>query len=151
MSVREKIADLGLDFPQPPTPVGAYLPTVRTGNCIYTSGQLPTMDGRLLVAGKVPEEVDLGKGQAAAAMAVMNALAAIELELDSLDDIRQIVRMNVYVNSSPGFTDQAAVANGASELLVHAFGSPGRHTRCAVGVAELPLNAPVELDLLVEV
>jgi enamine deaminase RidA (YjgF/YER057c/UK114 family) len=128
---------------------------LRTGNRIYTSGQLPTLEGRLLVAGKVPEEVETTKAQAAAAMAVLNALAAIELELTSqdgeLDDIQQIIRMNVFVNSSPGFADQATVANGASELLVHAFGSIGRHTRCAIGAAELPLNAPVELDLLVEV
>jgi enamine deaminase RidA (YjgF/YER057c/UK114 family) len=151
MSVRQKIADLGLEFPAAPTPVGSYVPVVRTGNLIYTSGQLPTMEGRLLLTGKVGAEVDVSKAQASAAMAVLNALAAIELEVGSLDDVRQIVRLNVFVNSAPGFTDQATVANGASELLVHAFGNPGRHTRCALGVAELPLDAPVELDMTVEV
>jgi len=151
MTVRDKIRQLGIELPPPPAPVGAYVPVVRTGGVIYTSGQLPTVGGQLIVEGKVPADVPLRAAQAAAAQAALNALAAIEAELGSLDDILRIVRVNVFVNSSAGFTDQAGVANGASEMLMQIFGDCGRHTRCAVGAAELPLNSPVELDLIVEV
>jgi enamine deaminase RidA (YjgF/YER057c/UK114 family) len=150
MSVREKIEQLGLTLPPPPTPVGSYLPVIRSGSLLYTSGQLPIVDGRLIIQGKVPDDLNLRQAQASAAQACLNALAALDLELGSLDEIRQVVRMTVYVNSSAGFHDQAGVANGASELLVQIFGNVGRHSRAAVGVAELPLNAPVELDLVVE-
>lgn len=151
MTVREKIKSLGLCLPPPPRPLGAYLPVIRTGNLVFTSGQLPSVAGELIVTGKVPTEVTLGEAQAAAAQAVLNGLAAIEDQIDSLDEIRQIVRVNVFVNSDEGFHDQAAVANGASELLVRIFGEAGQHTRCAIGAAQLPLNSPVELDMLVEV
>jgi len=151
MTVREKIEDLGLCLPPPPRPVGAYLPVIRTGNLVFTSGQLPSVAGELIVTGRVPTEVTLGEAQAAAAQAALNALAAIEVLIDSLDEVRQIVRVNVFVNSAEGFHDQAAVANGASELLVRIFGEAGQHTRCAIGAAQLPLNSPIELDMLVEV
>ncbi|HUU59614.1 MAG TPA: RidA family protein [Phycisphaerae bacterium] len=151
MTVRDKIRQLGIELPPPPAPVGAYVPVVRAGGLIYTSGQLPTVGGRMIVEGKVPTDVPLRAAQAAAAQAALNALAAVEAELGSLDDILRIVRVNVFVNSSAGFTDQAGVANGASEMLMQIFGDCGRHTRCAVGAAELPLNSPVELDLIVEV
>lgn len=151
MTVREKIKDLGLCLPPPPQPVGAYLPVIRTGNLVFTSGQLPSVAGELIVTGSVPTEVTLGEARAAAAQAALNALAAIEDQIDSLDEVRQIVRVNVFVNSDEGFHGQAAVANGASELLVRIFGEAGQHTRCAIGAAQLPLNSPIELDMLVEV
>jgi enamine deaminase RidA (YjgF/YER057c/UK114 family) len=124
---------------------------VRAGQVIYTSGQLPTVAGKLTAAGKVPADVSLEAAQAAARQAALNALAAVRSQIGSLDQVQRIVRLNVLVNSSPGFTGQAKVADGASELLLSIFGDAGRHTRCAIGAAELPLNAPVELDLIVEV
>lgn len=150
MTPEAKIRELGLELPAAPKPVGAYVPAVRSGNLIFTAGQLPLREGKLLAAGKVPSDVPLEAAQAAAATAVLNALAAIKGLAGSLDAIRQVVRVNVFVNSAAGFTDQAKVANGASDLLVKIFGEAGKHTRCAIGAAELPLNAPVEIDLVVE-
>ena len=157
MNPEDRLRALGLELPAAARPLGAYVPAVRTGNLIVTSGQVPMKDGELLAAGKVPTAVPLDVAQAAAMQAALNALAAVRavlVEADpsaSLERVVRVVRLNVYVNSAAGFTDQAQVANGASELLVGVFGEAGRHTRCAVGAAELPLNAPVELDLTVEV
>ena len=157
MSPENRLRALGLELPAAAKPLGAYVPAVRTGNLIVTSGQVPVKDGELLAAGKVPTAVPLDVAQAAAMQAALNALAAVRAVLTeadpsaSLDRVVRVVRLNVFVNSAANFTDQAKVANGASELLVAAFGEAGRHTRCAVGAAELPLNAPVELDLTVEV
>ena len=148
MTPEQKLQRLGLELPPAPKPVGSYVPAVRAGSLIFTAGQIPTKDGRLISAGKVPTEVSLEDAQAAARQAVLNALAAVMAEAGTLEAIARVVRMNVFVNSAPGFTDQAKVANGASDLLVEIFGDAGRHTRCAVGAAELPLNAPVELDLI---
>lgn len=150
MSAEKKLKELGIELPEAAKPVGAYIPTVRTGNLVLTSGQLPMAGGELLSTGKVPSDVSLEAAQTAARAAVLNALSAVRAEVGSLDAITRIVRANVFVNSAAGFTDQAKVANGASELLVEVFGEAGRHTRCALGAAELPLNAPVELDLIVE-
>ncbi len=150
MSASDKLRELGLTLPPAAAPVGAYVPTVRAGGLIFTSGQLPMADRKLTATGKVPTDVSLADAQAAAAQAVLNALAAVAAETGSLDAIARVVRLNVFVNSSPGFTDQAKVANGASDLLLAIFGDAGRHTRCAIGAAELPLDAPVELDLIVE-
>ena len=146
----QKILKLGIEIPEPAKPVGAYVGAVRTGKLIFTSGQLPMVNGKLEAEGKVPEEVPLETAQQAARQAVINALAAVKQLTGSLDNIARIVRVNVFVNSSLGFTDQAKVANSASELLINIYGDKGRHTRCAIGAAELPLNAPVELDLVVE-
>ena len=151
MSIEAKLATMGLELPPTAQPVGAYVPAVRTGNLIFTAGQLPLAAGKLLAAGKVPDDVSIETGQAAARQAVLNALAAIRSLIGSLDHVSRVVRVNVFVNSAGGFTDQAKVANGASELLLELFGDAGRHTRCAIGAAELPLNAPVELDLIVEI
>ena len=151
MSVEQRIKELGFELPPPPKPVGAYVSAVRTGNLVFTAGQLPGREGKLVAAGKVPTDVPLEAAQKAAQVAVLNALAAVAGVVGSLDCVRRIVRMNLFVNSAAGFTDQAKVANGASELLVSIFGEAGRHTRCAIGAAELPLNAPVELDLVVEI
>ena len=150
MTVEAKLKELGIDLPAPAKPLGAYVPAVRTGRLVFTSGQVPLKGEVLVAAGKVPTEVSLEQAQGAARTAVLNALAALRAEVGSLDAVARIVRMNVFVNSAPGFTNQAAVANGASDLLGQVFGEAGRHTRCAIGVAELPRNAPVELDLVVE-
>jgi len=157
MTPEEKLQKLDLELPVPAAPVGTYVPAVRSGNLVFTAGQIPTKDGELLAAGKVPTDVPQGIAEAAAIQAALNALAAVKRALGEgdepgpLDRVVRVVRLNVFVNSAPGFTDQAAVANGVSELLLAAFGEAGRHTRCAIGAAELPLNAPVELDLVVEV
>lgn len=151
MTVQQKLTKLGLDLPAPPKAVGAYVPAVRTGQLIFTAGQLPMKDGELIAVGKVPDDVPLAQAQAAARQAVLNALAAAAAEAGSPDNIGRIVRLNVFVNSASGFTDQAKVANGASELLLELFDVAGRHTRCAIGASDLPLNAPVELDLIVEI
>lgn len=150
MSIQQRMRELGIELPPPAQPVGAYLPALRTEKLIFTSGQLPMLRGTLVASGKVGTEVSLEKAQAAARQAVINALAAVQEVAGSLDQVTRIVRVNCFVNSAAGFTDQAKVANTASELLQSIFGERGRHTRCAVGVAELPLNACVELDIVVE-
>ena len=150
MSLAQKLQELNITLPAPPKPVGSYRPAVRTGTLVFTSGQLPVREGQLLATGKVPADVPLPQAAESARQAVLNALAAVAAEAD-LEKVSRVVRLNVFVNSSSGFTNQAQVANGASDLLVALFGEPGRHTRCAIGVAELPLNAPVELDLVVEI
>lgn len=151
MNIEERLQALGTEVPPPPEPVGIYMPAVRAGNLVFTAGQLPIKDGNLLVTGKVSEDLTVKQAQACALQATVNALAAIKSEVESLEKIVRIVRVTVYVNSSPGFTEQANVANGASMLLAEAFGDKGKHTRCAVGVSELPLDAPVELDMIVQV
>ena len=146
----DKIREMGLEIPPSPKPAGAYVPAVRSGNLLFTAGQLPMADGKLVAMGKVPTDVSLEDAQLAARQALLNALSAARGELGSLDKIARIVRLNVFVSSAAGFTDQAKVANGASEMLLEIFGPAGRHTRCAIGAAELPLNTPVELDIIVE-
>ncbi|MDP6545720.1 MAG: RidA family protein [Phycisphaerae bacterium] len=151
MTPEQKLQSLGIELPPTASPVGAYVPAVRTGNLVLTAGQLPLKDGALTAAGKVPADVTLPDAQLAARQALLNALSALRAEIGSLDNVSRIVRLNVLVNSTAGFTDQAKVANGASDLLLEVFGDVGRHTRTAVGAAELPLNAPVELDITAEV
>ena len=151
MSTEKRLSELGIVLPPAAKPVGAYVAAVRTGNLVFTAGQLPLKDGELIAVGKVPGDVDLEAAQAAARQAALNALAALKAEVGSLDTVARIVRVNCFVNSSAGFTDQAKIANGASEVLRDIFGETGVHTRCAIGAAELPLDAPVELDLIVEV
>ncbi|MGD2109333.1 MAG: RidA family protein [Phycisphaerae bacterium] len=150
MKPSERMSELGLLLPEVAAPVGSYVPAIRTGRHIFTSGQLPIRDGALVYAGKVPADVSLEKAADGASIAVVNALAAAAQAAGGIDAIGRVVRLCVYVNSSPGFTDQPKVANGASDLLVKIFGDVGRHARSAVGVAELPLNAAVELELVVE-
>ena len=151
MTPEQKLQSLGIELPTPATPVGAYVPAVRTGNLVFTAGQLPLKDGSLTATGKTPGDVSLQDAQLAARQALLNALSALRAEIGSLDNVSRIVRLNVLVNSSAGFTDQAKVANGASDLLLELFSDAGKHTRTAVGVAELPLNAPVELDITAEI
>jgi enamine deaminase RidA (YjgF/YER057c/UK114 family) len=150
MSVKEKLAALGLTLPTAAAPVAAYVPAVKTGNLVFTAGQLPVVDGKLVQQGKVGSDVTAEDAKKLAEICALNALAAISLVAD-IDQIEKIVRVGGFVNGAPGFVAIPAVINGASELLIKLFGEVnGKHARTAVGVAELPLNAPVEIELIVQ-
>ena len=146
----DRLAELGVALPPVPVPVAAYVPAVRTGDLVYTSGQLPIVAGELVATGRVGAEVPIEDATVAARTCALNALAAVDA-LVGLNAIRRVVKVVGFVASAPGFTDQPAVVNGASELLGAIFGGPGQHARSAVGVAELPRGAPVEVELIVEV
>ena len=146
----ERLADLGLALPPVAPPVAAYVPAVRTGPYVYTSGQLPLVDGELAVTGRVGDEVDPDEAKQAARTCVLNALAAVKSIVGDLSTVTRVVKVVGFVNSSPDFASQPQVVNGASELLGEVFGNAGKHARSAVGVAALPLNAPVEVELIVE-
>jgi enamine deaminase RidA (YjgF/YER057c/UK114 family) len=141
---------MGLSLPLAAKPVAAYLPAVRTGNLIFTSGQLPLVNGEMVAIGKVGNEVTTEDGKQLAQVCALNCLAAVET-LVPIEKIVRVVRVVGYVNGVSGFTNQPAVVNGASELFVNLWGDAGKHARSAIGVAELPLNAPVEIELTVEV
>ena len=147
----ERLAALGLTLPPVAPPVAAYVPAVRTGTYVYTSGQLPTVNGKLPAVGKVGDEVSAQDAAGMARTCALNALAAAASAAGGLEAIRRIVKVTGFVASAPGFGAQAQVINGASELLIEVFGEEGKHSRSAVGVAELPLNAPVEVELIAEV
>lgn len=147
---KARLGELGVTLPPVAAPVAAYVPAVRTGDVVYTSGQLPFVDGALPVAGKVGGSVDADTAKAAARTCALNALAAID-DLVGLDSIVRVVKVVGFVASADGFTGQPGVINGASEFLGEVFGDAGVHARSAVGVAELPLGAPVEVELIVEV
>ena len=146
-----RLADLGLSLPPVAPPVAAYVPAVRFEDVVYTAGQLPLVNGTLRAVGKVGAEVSADEAVDCARIAALNALAAVVDLTGDLDVVRRIIRVVVYVASAPGFTDQPLVANGASQLLGDIFGEAGRHARSAVGVAVLPLDAPVEVELVVSV
>jgi len=147
----ENLAKLGLTLPPAPPPVGAYLPALKVGELVFTSGQLPMREGRLVAVGKVSDAASMDQALEGARVAALNALAQVAAVTGGLDRVVRIVRVGVFVNSRPGFTDQAKVANAASELLVGVFGDAGRHVRTAVGVNELPLNAAVEVELIAQI
>ena len=150
MSIKEKLAALGLTLPTAAAPVAAYVPAVKTGNLVFTAGQLPVVDGKLVLTGKVGSDVTPEDAKKMAEICALNALAAISLVAD-IDQIEKIVRVGGFVNGIPGFVAIPAVINGASELLIKLFGDVnGKHARTAVGVAELPLNAPVEIEMVVQ-
>lgn len=149
-STTQKLKELGLALPALAVPVASYVPAVRTANLIYTSGQLPLVSGTLAYQGKVDAEVSPADAVEAAHTCTLNALAAIA-SLAHLDSLVRVLKVVGFVSSAPGFTGQPAVINGASDLLLSVFGDAGQHARSAVGVAELPLNAPVEVELIVEV
>ena len=151
MSASEKLAGLGLALPEVATPVAAYVPAVRTGNYVYTSGQLPFVDGKLQGTGKVGDSVTVEQAAGFARTAALNALAAAARAAGGLDAIKQVVKVVCFVSSATDFTGQAQVANGASELLIDVFGDAGKHARSAVGMAVLPLDTPVEVEIVVEV
>jgi enamine deaminase RidA (YjgF/YER057c/UK114 family) len=150
VSVKEKLAALGLTLPTAAAPVAAYVPAVKTGNLVFTAGQLPVVDGKLVQEGKVGSDVTPEDAKKMAEICALNALAAISLVAD-IDQIEKIVRVGGFVNGAPGFVAIPAVINGASELLIKLFGEVnGKHARTAIGVAELPLNAPVEVEMVVQ-
>ena len=150
MTASARLAELGIALPPVIAPLAAYIPAVQTGNLVYTSGQLPLESGELSHIGKVGSEVSPEQAKAAARICALNALAAIEA-LVGIDAVSRVVKLVGFVSSAPGFTGQPGVVNGASEVLGEIFGDAGAHARSAVGVAELPLNAPVEVELIVEV
>lgn len=151
MSVDAKLKSLGIELPVPPKPVASYVPAVLAGDLLYLSGMLPFRDGQVVITGKLGQEVTVERGAEAARLALLNALAVIRHELGSLDRVQRIVRVVGHVASAAGFAQQPAVINGASDLLVQVFGEAGRHARVALGAAELPLHAAIELELLVQV
>jgi len=151
MSVSARLKELGIELPEVAKPLASYVPAVRTGNLVYTSGQLPTRAGKLAATGKVGAEVSTEDAAGMARTCALNALAAAASVAGGLDGIRRIVKVVGFVASAPGFSGQPQVINGASELLIAVFGEDGKHARSAVGVAELPLNSPVEVELIAEV
>lgn len=151
MHPEEKLRELGLELPEPAEPVAAYVPTVRTGDLVYVSGQGPWEADGSLVTGKVGAEVDVETARRAAEVTCLYGLAAVKAEVGDLDAVTRAVRVGVFVASAPGFVEQPKVANGASELLLEVFGERGRHSRSAVGVAELPFGIPVEIEFVFEV
>lgn len=151
MTFSETMVSLGITLPEVPTPVGSYVPAIQAGSLVVTSGQLPMREGMLVCTGKVGQDVTVQQASAGAGIAAVNALAAIASVIGGVNRIKRIVRLGAFINSAPGFTDQPKVANGASDLLVKIFGEAGRHARAAVGVSELPLDAAVELELMVQV
>ena len=146
-----KIKKLGLTLPEAPKPVAAYIPAKQSGNLVFTAGQLPMVNGELVSKGLLGQDVEIEEANKAARICTLNALAAIKGVIGDLDRIKQIVRVVGYVASVPTFTQQPAVVNGASELLLEIFGEAGKHARSAVGMTVLPLNASVEIELTVEV
>jgi enamine deaminase RidA (YjgF/YER057c/UK114 family) len=150
VSVKEKLASLGLTLPTAAAPVAAYVPAVKTGNLVFTAGQLPVVDGKLVLTGKVGSDVTPEDAKKMAEICALNALATISLVAD-IDQIEKIIRVGGFVNGAPGFIAIPAVINGASELLIKLFGDVnGKHARTAVGVSELPMNSPVEIELLIQ-
>jgi enamine deaminase RidA (YjgF/YER057c/UK114 family) len=150
-SATRRLAALGLTLPAVTLPLAAYVPAVRSGSFVYTAGQLPVVEGQLLATGKVGAEVGAHEASALARTCALNALAAVVSVTGSLSAIRRIVKVTGFVASAPDFTGQPQVVNGASELLLEVFGEAGRHARSAVGTAVLPLDAPVEIELIAEV
>jgi enamine deaminase RidA (YjgF/YER057c/UK114 family) len=152
MNIEDKLKELGLALPAPPKPVAAYVPAVATGDgYVYTSGQIPFANGELVFKGKVGRDLDEAQGYAAAQLCALNCLGAVKAAIGSLDRVERVVKVVGFVNSAPGFNAQPKVVNGASELLGKLFGAAGEHARSAVGVAELPLDAAVEVELIVKI
>ncbi len=148
MTPSESLRKLGITLPTPPKPVAAYVPYVAHGGLIFTSGQIPLEDGKVRYTGKAGAERSLEEAQQAARLCAINALAVGAEAAGALDAIKRVLKVTLFVASAEGFTDQHKVANGASELLLEVFGEPGRHARAAVGVAELPMNATTEIDII---
>jgi enamine deaminase RidA (YjgF/YER057c/UK114 family) len=147
----EQLASLGLTLPPVPAPVAAYLPSVRSGSLVFTAGQLPFVDGVLETTGKVGKDVTADEGQRLAATAALNAIAVVAEAAGGVDNVVRIVKVTVYVASDPDFITHSAVANGASDRIVEIFGEAGKHARTSIGVAVLPMNSPVEVEIVAEV
>ena len=151
MSFEATLKGLGIELPVPPATAGLYSPVVQTGNLLFVSGQIPSRGGAVAATGKVGGDITIEEGAALARLCAINGLAQLRAHLGSLDRVVRAVRVGGFVASAPGFTDQPKVINGASQLLLDVFGDAGRHARTAVGVAELPLGVPVEVEFLFEV
>jgi enamine deaminase RidA (YjgF/YER057c/UK114 family) len=149
--IEDRLGELGLTLPEVVPPLAAYVPALRVGDLVWTSGQLPMVDGALAATGKVGAEVDPEEAAGLARICALNALAAVKAEVGDLDEVTRVIKVVGYVASAPTFTGQPAVINGASQLLGEVFGDVGRHARSAVGVAVLPLDAPVEVELVVQI
>lgn len=147
--IEEKIKAAGFELPETPKPLAAYIPALKTGKYVYTSGQIPMVKGELKYAGKIGKDLTVEDGQKAAQICALNALSAIKGVAGNLDNIERIIKVVVFVNSADGFTGQPKVANGASEFLGEIFGDAGKHVRSAVGVNELPINSAVEIEMIV--
>ena len=148
--IEKKLKELGIAIPTPPNPAGSYIPVVTTGNLAFVSGQIPMKDGKVVFEGKVPENQSVESARDAAKICIINGLAQLKASLGSLDKITKFVRISGFVNSNPNFAEQPKVINAASDLLVEIFGDMAKHSRIAVGVANLPLNSTVEIDMIVE-
>ncbi|MDD3314831.1 MAG: RidA family protein [Syntrophaceticus sp.] len=151
LKIEKRLAEIGVALPDVPKPVASYVPVVSSGNLLFLSGQLCTVDGELKYRGKVGKEVSLEDACEAAKAAAINSLAVIKQQIGSLDKVKRIVKVVGYVASEPSFSEQAKVVNGTSDFLVEVFGKKGSHARSAVGVASLPLNVPVEVEMIVEI
>ncbi|NMG41229.1 RidA family protein [Chelativorans sp. ZYF759] len=149
-TIEQRLREMGVELPEVALPAANYLPFVASGNMLMTSGQLPLQAGRLVATGLLGRDLDTEAGQAAARICAINVLAAAKAALGDLEQIRRTVKITVFVASAPGFAEQHLVANGASDFLAEALGDRGRHARSAVGVAMLPLNAPVEIEAIIE-
>ena len=148
--IEEKLKELGIEIPTPPNPAGSYIPVVTTGNLAFVSGQIPMKEGKVVFEGKVPDNQSVDSARDAAKICIINGLAQLKANLGSLDKITKFVRISGFVNSNSNFTEQPKVINAASDLLVEIFGDMAKHSRIAVGVANLPLNSTVEIDMIVE-
>ena len=151
MTIEDKLRQMGLELPEPPKPVAAYVPCVRAGNLLFVSGQVPREKGVLRFSGHVGGNLSVEEGQQAARLCALNALSVVKGELGNLDRVRRIVKLTGFVASAAGFTDQPKVVDGASTLLAELFGEKGQHARAAVGANELPLGSAVEIEMIVEV
>ena len=149
--IEQKLFDLGIEIHEAPKPLASYIPVTKVGNLVFTAGQIPLKDGALAYEGKVGKDITIEEGAKAALLCTINCLSVIKTEIGSLDNIKRIIKVTVFVNSADGFTDQPKVANGASDLLVSVFGEAGQHVRSAVGVSELPIDSSVEIEMIVEV
>lgn len=146
-----KLAEMGIQLPEAPAPVAAYVPFKKTGNLVFVSGQIPFKNGELIAQGRLPVEVSPEIGVECARQCVLNGLAVVKAAVGNLNRVRQVVRVGCFVASEPGYHEQPKIANGASELLVEIFGEAGRHARAAVGSIDLPLGVPVEIEFIFEV
>jgi len=149
--IEQKLKSLGIILSTPPKPAGSYIPVVKTGNLVFVSGQIPIKDGQVEYKGQVPTTISIEDAQKAAKLCIINVLSQLNSEIGTLNNISKIVRVSGFVNSSPEFYEHPKIINAASDLLVEIFGEKGKHTRIAVGVASLPLNSAVEIDLVAEI
>jgi enamine deaminase RidA (YjgF/YER057c/UK114 family) len=149
--IEEKISQLGFILPNAPKPLASYVPAIKTGNLVFTAGQLPIKDDSLVFIGKLGIDLNEDEGKKAAQVCALNCLSVIKNEIGNLDNIDKIIKLTVFISSTEGFINHPQVANGASDLIKEIFGEDGKHVRSAVGVAELPLNAPVEIEMICKI